>query len=186
VKKFLYFFFLLFSVSISAEVVKDINISGLSTLSRGTILSYLPVEVGDEFNDEISNNTLQKLFSSDLIDDASIFFKDGSLKIDIKESPTISYFEVKGFKNDRVLNEDILLQTLKDLKLSSGDIFRRSVYQTFVKELEKQYPLSGHYSAQIQSNIQIDNENRIGITIDINEGEVARINSFKIIGANFF
>jgi len=186
VKRFLFFLLLFVSISSSAEVIKDINITGISSLSRGTILSYLPIEVGDEFTDEISNNALQILFSSELIDDASILFKDGSLNINIKESPTISYFEVKGFKNDRVLNEDKLLETLKDLKLTSGSIFRKRVLQTFLKKLEQQYEISGHYNAKIQSNIKIDNENRIDIAIDIIEGEVARINSFKIIGANFF
>lgn len=184
-KKIALFFFLFISYS-HAELIKEINISGISSLSRGTILSYLPIEVGDDFNENISNLSLQNLFNTGLITDASISFKNGYLEVSIKESPVISFFEVKGFKNDRVLNEDNLATTLKDSKLSSGNIFKKSTYEAFIRKLKEQYKNSGHYNANIVTNEVIDSENRIGIEINIDEGSVAKIQSFNIEGAKYF
>ena len=166
-----------------SDEIKEIKINGLNSIPRGTILSYLPVEIGDEFNEQISDLSIQKLYKTGLIKDVYIDFKDGALNFNIQENPVISYFEIKGYKNDRVLNEDSVNLVLKDLKLVSGNIYNKTVLDKFVKTINEQYDQSGHYKAKTNVKIDEDDQNRIGISIDIDEGPVAKIKTFKILGS---
>jgi len=169
-----------------SEVISKIEIGGISSTTRGTVLSYLPIEVGDEFNDSLSDLSIKKLYDSGLFDDIKISFVEGVLKVIVTEKPVISYFEVKGFKNDRVINEEALKRTLQDLKLTSGDILNKNTLDKFMKSLELEYKQSGHYKANIELKVNNDSQNRVGVTVNIDEGNVARINSFKIEGGNSY
>ena len=180
------FLFTILSFFASSEEIKKIEINGLSSLSRGTILSYLPVEIGDEFSDEISDLTIAKLYKTGLFEDIRVEFIESTLKLQISESPVIKYFEVKGFKNDRVLNEDALNLSIKDAKLSAGNLFKKDTFDFFIRKLNDEYLSSGHYKANINPKIEKDSSNRIGIEINIDEGDVAKINSFKILGSKDF
>ena len=132
----------------SSETVNNIEINGNITVSKGTILSYIPIEIGDDFNDSISDLLIKTLFKSELFEDIKLVFKDGALSITVKESPVISYFEVNGYKNDRVLNENNLKLAIDDLKLSSGNILVKSSLEKFMRSLNKEYQDSGFYKAQ--------------------------------------
>jgi len=169
-----------------ANEIKKIEINGLSSLSRGTVLSYLPIEIGDDFNDSISDISIQKLFETGLFEDVKISQVEGILKIEVLENPVISYFEIKGFKNDRVLNEDAVKNSISDLKLSSGNLYRKRVFDQFLRKLRNEYEISGHYKAKFDIQIDKDEQNRIGIEIIIDEGEVARIKSLNISGNQKF
>ena len=181
--RFLLILSIFFSAFSYSDEIKEIKINGLNSLPRGTILSYLPVEIGDNFNEQISDLSIQKLYKTGLIKDIFIDFKDGTLSLNIQENPVISYFEIKGFKNDRVLNEDSVELVLKDLKLVSGSVFNKSVLDKFIKKLDEQYNQSGHYKAKINVEISEDDQNRVGVLINIDEGAVAKIKTFKILGA---
>jgi outer membrane protein insertion porin family len=41
----------------------NIEILGLDVISRGTVLSYLPVEAGDDYTDQMSKETQHSLFT---------------------------------------------------------------------------------------------------------------------------
>jgi len=178
--------FSLVSFFAASEEIKKIEINGLSSLSKGTVLSYLPVEIGDDFNDLISDISLQKLYETGLFEDIKISQSNGIVNIVIYESPVIKYFDVKGFKNDRVLNEDVLKSTLSDIKLSSGNLFRKNIFEKFINQLKDEYKASGHYKADIKVKVDKDLQNRIGIEVNIDEGEVARIRSFRLKGNEKF
>ena len=178
--------FSLVSFFVASEEIKKIEINGLSSLSKGTVLSYLPVEIGDDFNDLISDISLQKLYETGLFEDIKISQTNGIVNIVIYESPVIKYFDVKGFKNDRVLNEDVLKSTLSDIKLSSGNLFRKNIFEKFINQLKDEYKASGHYKADIKVKVDKDLQNRIGIEVNIDEGEVARIRSFRLKGNEKF
>ena len=60
-------------------------------------------------------------------------------------------------------------------------MFTKSKLTEFVSFLKVKYIAEGYYSAQIESNIEIDAQNRIGIELIINQGKRATINSMKYI-----
>ncbi len=71
------FFLILFlnTVNVSAIdefVIEDIRVAGLQRLTPGTIFNYLPVEIGDVFNDQTASESLRELFRTGFFDDVTI------------------------------------------------------------------------------------------------------------------
>ena len=61
--------------------VRDIRVEGIQRTDAGTVFSYLPVKVGETFNDEKATAALEALY-------ATGFFKD--VRIDVDKVSTIS------------------------------------------------------------------------------------------------
>ncbi len=43
-------------------IIEDIRVEGLQRLTPGTVFNYLPMKVGDEFNDQRSGEVVRVLF----------------------------------------------------------------------------------------------------------------------------
>jgi outer membrane protein insertion porin family len=61
--------------AVNPFVVKDIRVEGIQRTEAGTVFSYLPVRVGETFNDDKSVATIKALY-------ATGFFKDVRLEVD--------------------------------------------------------------------------------------------------------
>jgi outer membrane protein insertion porin family len=172
----------LLSFSLNAAPIKSIEILGLSAISRGTVLSYLPVEVGDEYNKQVSTQIIRSLYKTRFFKDIEVSQDDQILKIKLQENPHIKYVDVINY-SDKVIDEDSLKQILKSMEISQGKIFNKRQLDKLISQLKGTYISKGYYSIKITKTIEIDAQNRIGIELDIDEGDVARIISMKITGA---
>ena len=56
----------------------------------------------------------------------------------------------------------------------------------FISLLKSKYTSAGFYNVQIEPNVEIDSQNRIGIDLDITQGKRATINSMSISGNSSF
>ncbi|SMN16894.1 Outer membrane protein assembly factor YaeT precursor [uncultured Candidatus Thioglobus sp.] len=174
----------IFSVSSAlADPIKSIEILGLDSISRGTVLSYLPVEAGDDYNNQISGQIIRDLYKTNFFKDIEVSQIDQILKIKLLENPHIKYVDVLNY-SDKVIEEEALNQILKNMDLSQGKIFNKRQLDKLISQLEASYISKGYYGINISKKIDIDAQNRVSIEIDINEGDVARISSMKISGGS--
>jgi len=97
-------FLLIFSSLSKSEIVNKIEIIGLDSISRGTILNYLPLEVGDNLDSSDIPQVKKVLLSTDLFSDLQINLKNNTLVIKLTENPTIKYFEVIGYEEDEIFS----------------------------------------------------------------------------------
>ncbi|MBE8189284.1 MAG: outer membrane protein assembly factor BamA [Candidatus Thioglobus sp.] len=176
---------LFFSALANAAIIKSIEISGLNAISRGTVLSYLPVEVGDEYNQQISAKIIQTLYKTQFFKDIEVVQNKQILKITLQENPHIKYIELLNY-SDKVLDEERIDEILQSMDLVQGKIFNKKNLDTIVNQLQSAYIAKGYYSAKITKKIEIDNKNRVGIELDIFEGSVAKIDSMKISGNTIY
>ncbi len=103
--------------------IEDIRIEGLQRLTPGTIFNYLPVKIGDKFNDKISAESLRNLFGTGFFDDV-VFQRDGNiLLVSIKERPTIGSLEIDGNKD---ITTENLMKGLKEVGFTEGQVFDQS------------------------------------------------------------
>jgi len=63
------------AMAIDPFVIKDIRVEGIQRTEAGTVFSYLPVRVGETFNDDKSITAIKALY-------ATGFFKDVKLEKD--------------------------------------------------------------------------------------------------------
>jgi len=182
---YLLLFLFLSNLSYS-QTIKDIEISGINSISRGTILNYLPVESGEDFNLEVSSQIIKVLYKTKLFKDVEIDFIDGKLFISITENPTIKYIDFLNYDDGEILSEDNIPSLIKTYSLSTGQVFIEKNLVDLTNKIKDLYRDNGYYSIKVSTKENIDSANRIAIEIDIQEGNRAKINSFKILGSNYF
>lgn len=77
-------------------VIADIRVEGLRRITAGTVFNYLPVQVGDVFDDSYSSAAVRALFKTGFFDDVRLE-KDGNvLVVVLKERPAIGSISIVG------------------------------------------------------------------------------------------
>ncbi len=194
--KFTFLLTLFFSIQVSANPINKINFVGLNFNSESTLLKILPFKIGQNFSSSVSDQIIEVLFKTGYFSDIKIVKGDNDLTITLKENPYIKYFDINintgsglaaWLKNEKeFLTADVLKDYSDDNKLSAGNIYTKTKLADFVAFLEGKFLESGYYSVEIDSTLDLDQQNKIGIDLDITQGNKATIGSLKISGASQF
>ncbi len=184
IKKLLYIIFACLSMQMNTYavqefIIEDIRVEGLQRITPGTVFNYLPIKVGDTFNDSKSSESAKALFETGFFEDIKLERDGGVLIFVLKERPSIGSITLNG--NEDVTSDD-LLDSLKQINFSEGRAFDHSQLEKLERELTRQYNSLGKYSAKIESIITELDDNRVAITINISEGVVAKIKKINIVG----
>ncbi len=163
--------------------VKDIRVEGLQRIAPGTVFNYLPVKVGDRFNEFESERAIRSLFKSGYFRDIRLERDGDILVVKVEERPAIASIKIQG--NDDIETEP-LLDSLADIGLAEGRVFNRSLLEKVEQELERQYFSRGKYGVKIKTTVTPLERNRVGILINVSEGVVARIKQINIVGNSVF
>ncbi|MEO8936030.1 MAG: POTRA domain-containing protein, partial [Burkholderiaceae bacterium] len=126
-------------------VVRDIRVEGIQRTDVGTVFSYLPVKVGETFDDEKATAALKALYATGFFKDVRIDVDKDVLVVVVEERPAISSIDFTGLKE---FDKDTLRKALKDIGLSETAIFDRSILERAEQELKRQYLTRGKYGAQ--------------------------------------
>lgn len=178
-------FFSLLCVRAVADVfvVEDIRLEGLQRVSAGTIFASMPYNVGDLIDDEGIKNITRALFRTGYFDDIKVARDGGVLILAFKERPQVSEINFEG--NKAIKTED-LLKALRENGLAEGQIFRQSILEGMIQELQRQYVAQGRYGALVETDVKELPRNRIAINVSVKEGEVAKIKLVNIVGNSAF
>ena len=185
--KFLYILILLtFFISAKAVeefVIEDIRVEGLERITPGTVFNYLPMKVGDTFDDALSVDAVRALFKTGFFDDVKVEKDGNDLILIFKERPAIGTISLSG--NEDIQTEE-LLDNLKQIGFAEGRVFLQSQLDMVEQELHRQYYSFGKYAAEIKSTVTEIGNNRVSIAINISEGLVAKIKKINIVGNHIF
>ncbi len=164
-------------------IVKDIKITGLQRVSTGTVLNYLPVQVGEEVGSNSTPQIIRALYDTGFFQSVVLEREGNTLIISVMERATIGTITVAGNKE---IPSDKMKEILKELDLVKGRVFQRAALERLEKELKQAYNGQGKYNARIEAKVAQLTENRVAITITISEGRVSRIKEIKILGNHDF
>jgi len=182
----IFFWFFSLAFSLNAEVVKSIDISGNETISRGTVLDYLAIEAGDDINQETVNKAIERINRTDFFSKIDLNFNDGIIKISLIENPTIKFIEITGYESDVVLNEETASKLLSNNNFGPGRIFLEKNFEKLISQLRKLYQDNAFFDAKFNLEKNIDEKNRVGLILKIDENERSLINSFSVSGNKAF
>ncbi|TDU31218.1 Beta-barrel assembly machine subunit BamA [Panacagrimonas perspica] len=163
--------------------IREIRAEGLERLDVGTVLTYLPLSVGDQLTSQTSRQAMRGLYSSGLFEDVRLESDGDTLVIFVKERPAISKFEIEGNKK---IGGDELMDSLKNLGLTEGELFKRELLDGVEQELQRQYYANGYYDVQIKTTVEPLPNNRVDLKIDVTEGKVTTIRDINILGNNVY
>ncbi|MGH8686833.1 MAG: outer membrane protein assembly factor BamA [Burkholderiales bacterium] len=164
-------------------VVKDIRVEGVQRTEPGTVFNYLPVKVGETLTRDKAKQAVHALYATGFFKDVRLSADGDVLVVSVEERPAIAQVDFSGVSEFPV---DQLRKALRDLGLSEGRIFDRSVLDMAEQELKRQYLARGKYAAEVQTTITPLERNRVAISFAVVEGDVAKIRAINIVGAHAF
>jgi outer membrane protein insertion porin family len=160
-------------------VVGDIRVEGLQRIAEGTVYNYLPVNIGDTLDSRRSAEAVRALYQTKFFRDVELRRDGNVLVVVVLERPTIESFEIKGNKD--IKTED-LEKSLRNVGLASGKSYDQSVLDEVKGYLVEQYFSRGKYAVRVDASAEEVPDNRVRVSIDIHEGERARIRQINIVG----
>lgn len=164
-------------------VVQDIEVEGLERIAPGTVFTYLPLKVGDEFEEKQSAEVIRALYRTGFFENVELRRRDDVLVVFVTERPAIADIRFSGNKD---IPKDQLEEALQQVGISKGRVFNRSVLERLERELRQQYFARGKYNVKIDVEVEELPRNRVDIDITISEGKVAKIRKVTIVGNEDF
>ncbi len=163
--------------------IKDIRVEGIQRTEAGTVFSYLPVKVGDQFTDEKAADSVKALFATGFFKDVRLEIENEVLVVWLDERPAIASVDFVGLK---AFDKDQLRKGLKEVGLSESRIFDRALVDRAEQELKRQYLSQGYYGVRITTTVTPLERNRVGLNFSVEEGDIAKIKQINIVGASAF
>ena len=163
--------------------VSDIRVEGLQKISAGTVFNYLPVKVGDQINDSDAGDAIRVLYRTGFFADVQLEQDGNVLIVIVRERPSIARIDIVG---NNVIKDEALREAMQQAGFTEGRIFNQSSLDAVVQQLKNEYFNRGRYAAEVEGVVTPLERNRVGVTIDVSEGEIAKIKGIDIIGNEAF
>jgi outer membrane protein insertion porin family len=164
-------------------VVRDIRVEGIQRIEAGTIFTYLPVKVGEQFTEEKASQAIRALFATGFFRDVRIEVEGEVLVVMVEERPAIASIAFSGMKE---FEPDAVRKSLRETNFQEGRIFDRAQLDQAEQEIKRQYLSRGKYGVTVTTTVTPLERNRVAVNFAIDEGEVAKIRQINIVGNNAF
>lgn len=159
-----------------AENVSKIEYVGCKRIEPETISSYLPIQEGDEIDDNSINEALKSLNNTGFFEEVHMDIKGTTLVVTVKECPMINKISFEG--NSKLADRDIE----KAIQIKSRETLSPAKIKEIQQGLLEAYRKMGRYNASVNPKvIKLDN-NRVNLVFEINEGDSAGIERIVFIG----
>ncbi|MFZ9642430.1 MAG: outer membrane protein assembly factor BamA [Candidatus Methylopumilus sp.] len=164
-------------------VVKDIRVEGIQRTEAGTVFSYLPVKVGETMDDDKATQAIKSLYGTGFFKDVRVEADQDVLVVTVQERSAIAQITFNGNKS---FPTDKMKEGLKQIGLSEGLIFDKSMLDRAEQEIKRQYLSQGKYGASVKATVNPLERNRVDLRFEIEEGAVSKIRSINIVGNQAF
>ena len=171
------------ALAVNPFVVKDIRVEGIQRTEAGTVFSYLPVRVGETFDDGKATAAIKALYATGFFKDIRLEEENGVLVVLVEERPAISTVDFTGTKE---FEKDMLVKALKEIGVGETKIFDKASVDRAEQELKRQYLSHGLYGVKITTTVTPIERNRVTIMFNVDEGDVAKIKGINIVGNKSF
>ena len=162
------------------QKIDSLEVKGNLRIEEETIISYMLMRPGMEWNKQRIDQSLKLLFASGLFADVKIYPQQNVLIIEVKENPIVNRVHFEG-------NKKIKYETLyEETSLRPRQIYTRNKIQNDVEQFIELYRRSGRFSAHIEPKIVQLPQNRVDVIFEIQEGKTTQIRSIKFIGNQQF
>jgi outer membrane protein insertion porin family len=163
--------------------VRDIRVEGLQRVEPGTIFASLPFRVGETYSDDKGSTAIRALFGLGLFKDVRLEVSGDVLVVIVEERPTVAEVDFVGIKE---FDKDVLKKALREIGLSDGQPFDKALADRAEQELKRQYINRSMYGAEVVATVTPVERNRVNISFNVTEGDIAKIKDIRIVGNKAF
>jgi outer membrane protein insertion porin family len=161
-------------------VIGRITLQGNERIDSETILSYLPLAVGDTVDPAKIDAALKALFRTDLFSDVKIELQGSDLVVMVVENPVINQVLFEG-------NSNIKTDKLQDeIQIRPRGVFTKAKVEEDVGRIVELYRREGRISATVTPKIIELPQRRVDLVFEIYEGPKSGIVRVNFLGNNQF
>jgi outer membrane protein insertion porin family len=162
-------------------VVRAIKVEGNERIEADTVVSYLPIAVGDTIDAARLDLAIKTLLRTDLFADAGLTLEpDGTLVVRVAENPIINRVVFEG---NSALADDKLRD---EIAIHPRGIFTKAKVQADVQKIVELYRRSGRISATVTPEIVELPQKRVDLVFEIKEGPKTGIIRVNFLGNHVF
>lgn len=163
--------------------IADIRLEGLQRVAASTVFGRLNVKVGDRVSQEDISRIIRDVFATDYFEEIQVLTEENVLIVRVKERPTISELNIKG---NKLIPTEALTKNMEKAGLAVGQVFQPSTLEGMQVALQDEYVSQGMYGAKVDVEIKKQDRNRVGLDINVTEGDASKIVHINIVGNSKF
>jgi outer membrane protein insertion porin family len=156
--------------------ITEIKVDGNRRVAESTVLSYLPVRVGDTVSQGNLSQALELLFDTNLFKDLKLDIDGSVLLVFVDENPIINRVNIEG--NDVITDERLL----EVIDVQPRRVYNRQVALDASSKLIQIYRAAGRFGAAVEPKIIELPENRVDLVFEVDEGPLIKIDSIVFSG----
>jgi outer membrane protein insertion porin family len=160
--------------------ISDIKVTGNRRVAEGTVLSYLPVQVGDLVSQGALSQSLERLFATNLFKDLKLDLDGSVLLVTVVENPIVNRVSIEG--ND-VISDERLLEVID---VQPRRVYDRQLALDAAAKLLNVYRAGGRFGAVVEPKIIELSENRVDLVFEVDEGPLIKIETILFSGNENF
>ncbi len=151
----------IFNISFSDQINK-FNIIGNERVSDETVIMFSNLEIGDNVNADLLNNTLKELYKTNYFKNVEISFTENTINIKIEENPIIQKIVIKG------VDESNLYEIVTEVtsKIEKYPFVENKVNEQIklLKNILKSY---GYYFVKLETSLVTNKNNTVDLIYDL-------------------
>lgn len=171
---------IIFSFFADAQTINKIIVQGNERVEEETIKSYLDIIPGIKFSSEDLDNSIKKLYNSNLFQNVEVNNKGDILYIKVIENPKINLVAFEG--NSKIKDKELE----SEIALKPRAIYTKAKVQDDVNRIIDLYNKKGRFSAKVTPQIIPLAQNRVNLVFKVEEGPVAKISKIIFSGNKAF
>ena len=178
---FLILIFLDISVSFSNDyLIKKVEINGNKRIPSSYITNITNKYFNKKITDEELNLITKDLYQSDFFDDITVKVINGTLHVEVVETPIINeiYFFGNSFFSDEQLNEIV--------RINKRDTFSKNKLNKAIENIKLQYSRTGRKFTKVEVSKKELSQSRVNLLFEITEGELVKVKKINFFGNKIF
>jgi len=166
-----------FTLSVKAEVVKEIIVNNNDRISLNTIKTYGSIEIGANYTSDDLNNVLKNLYETNFFKDVSLKIQKNILIIDVVENKLIQTININGIRSKNIkkaIRESLFLKTKAP--------FIESQVEKDLIRIKTSLSIEGYYFANVNIDFDENANNTVNLNINIDLGNKVKISKIEFTG----
>jgi outer membrane protein insertion porin family len=164
------------AAALAQALINQVIVVGNQRIEPETIASYMTIHVGDPFDVEEIDDSLKSLFATGLFADVTIRREGDALVVQVVENPIINRIAFEG--NRSLDSEDLEAE----VQLRPRTVYTRTKVQSDVARILELYRRDGRFNATVEPKVIIQEQNRIDLVFEIDEGDATIVREINFIG----
>lgn len=165
-----------FPIMSCASNISKLEIAGNSRISTGTISSYVKLQPGLGYSNDLANQSIKSLYKTGFFSDVKVSYSSGVVKVKVIENPLVGKIVFEG--NKKISDSDLK----KEISMNEYTVYSAGAVTADVHRITSLYHKKGRYNAKVSPKIIKLEDNRINLVYEISEGTQSKIRHINFIG----